>query len=240
MSSCDDGHTLQIRITGISDPSSPASTVGVVQRLQEVARRAKVSLEFRHIQMEASLVEPCMLQRKAGEAVAVNLAFHLHKMADESVSTSNPRDSLLRKVKALEPKIVTVVEHDANTNTAPFYPRFVETFNYFNAIFESLDAALPGNSKDRVNAEKFCLAKDMINIVACEGVDRMQRYEVAGKWRARMLMAGFHSLPTSPSTSKLIKDLLLPYSRKYKIREEAGALHLNWLDRSLVVASAWQ
>lgn len=234
------GGPPNIRITGISDPSSPASTIGVKERLQEVARRANVSLEFKHIQMESSLVDPCMLQKKAGEVVAVNLAFHLYKMADESVSTSNPRDSLLRKVKALEPKIVTVVEHDANTNTAPFYPRFVETLDYFSAVFESLDVALPRDSKDRVNAEKLCLARDMINIVACEGVDRMQRYEVAGKWRARMLMAGFRSLPTSPSTSKLIKDLLLPYSRKYRIREEGGALHLHWLDRSLVVASAWQ
>ncbi|MCO5612482.1 hypothetical protein L7F22_066750 [Adiantum nelumboides] len=234
------GGPPNIRITGISDPSSQASTVGVVQRLQDMARRAKVLLEFKHIQMEASLVAPCMLQKKAGEAVAVNLAFHLHKMADESVSTSNPRDSLLRKVKALEPKIVTVVEHDANTNTAPFYPRFVETLNYFNAVFESLDVALPGGNKDRENAEKFCLGRDMRNIVACEGVDRVQRYEVAGKWRARMLMAGFRSLPMSPSTSKFIKDLLLPYSCKYNIKEEAGAAHLSWLDRSLVVASAWQ
>ncbi|KAH7297290.1 hypothetical protein KP509_26G064200 [Ceratopteris richardii] len=233
------GGPPNIRITGISDPNSPASSI-VVQKLQEVARRARVPLEFQHIQMESSLVEPGMLQKKPGEALAVNLAFHLHKMPDESVSTSNPRDSLLRKVKALEPKIVTVVEHDANLNTAPFFSRFVETLDYFNAVFESLDVALPRDSKDRVNAERFCLARDMINIVACEGADRIQRYEVAWKWGARMTMAGFRSLPTSPSTSKLIKDLLLPYSRKYKIREEKGALHLNWVDRSLVVASAWQ
>ncbi|KAH7447510.1 hypothetical protein KP509_01G109900 [Ceratopteris richardii] len=233
------GGPPHIRITGISDTSSPANTVGVVQKLQEVARRAGVPLEFRYLQMEASRVEPGMLLTKPGEALAVNLAFQLHKMADESVSTSNPRDGLLRKVKSLEPKVVTIVEHDANMNTAPFYPRFVEALDYFNALFESLDGALTRDNKDRVNAEKFGLARDIMNIVACEGADRIQRYEVAGKWHARMMMAGFRSLPTNPSTSKLIKDLLLPYSRKYKIKEEAGALHLNWVDRSLVFASAW-
>lgn len=161
-------------------------------------------------------------------------------MADESVSTSNPRDSLLRKVKALQPKIVTLVEHDANTNTAPFYPRFVEALDYFNAIFESLDVVLARDSKQRVNAEKYCLARDVMNIIACEGVERLQRYEKAGKWRARMMMAGFRSLPVSAYTNRLIKELLVPYSSKYKVREEAGALHLQWLDRSLVATSAWQ
>lgn len=234
------GGPPHIRITGVADPRSPTSLEGVAKRLDEVARRAKVPFEFNPLQMEASQVEPWMLQIKAGEALAINLAFHLHKMADESVSTSNPRDSLLRKVKALQPKIVTLVEHDANTNTAPFYPRFVEALDYFNAIFESLDVVLARDSKERVNAEKYCLARDVMNIIACEGVERLQRYEKAGKWRARMMMAGFRSLPVSPYTNRLIKELLVPYSSKYKVREEAGALHLQWLDRSLVATSAWQ
>lgn len=234
------GGPPHIRITGVADPKSPASVIAVGRNLEELARRAKVPFEFKYLQMEASQVEPYMLQIQEGEALAVNLAFHLHRMADESVSTSNPRDRLLRKAKALQPKIVTLVEHDANTNTAPFYQRFVEALEHFMAIFESLDVALPRDSKERVNAEKYCLARDVMNVVACEGEQRSQRYEKAGKWRARMMMAGFRSLPASVHTNRLVKELLVPYSSKYKVREEAGALHLQWLERQLVVSSAWQ
>jgi len=37
----------------------------------------------------------------------------------------NERDQLLRMVKGLQPKLVTLVEQDANTNTAPFLTRLV-------------------------------------------------------------------------------------------------------------------
>ncbi|KAI5063079.1 hypothetical protein GOP47_0021626 [Adiantum capillus-veneris] len=234
------GGPPNVRITGVADPKVPTSLEGVRRRLEDAARRAEVPFEFKPLQMDVSQVEPYMLDRREGEALAVNFAFHLHRMPDESVSTTNPRDSLLRKVKAMHPKIVTLVEHDANTNTTPFYPRFVETLNYFNAVFESLDVALPWDSKERVNAEQHCLARDIVNIVACEGAKRLQRYEMAGKWRVRMTMAGFRSLPLSSYINRTIKDLLQKYSANYKLREEGGALHLNWLERGLVAASAWQ
>ncbi|KAJ7006505.1 scarecrow-like protein 1 [Populus alba x Populus x berolinensis] len=132
-----------------------------------------------------SLVNPSMLNCKPGEALIVNFAFQLHHMPDESVSTVNERDQLLRMAKSLNPKLVTVVEQDVNTNTAPFFPRFTEAYNYYSAVFDSLDATLPRESQDRLNVEKQCLARDIVNIVACEGDERIERYEVAGKWRAK-------------------------------------------------------
>lgn len=231
---------MQVRITGVADPKVPTSLEGVKRRLEVAAQESVVPFEFKPLEMEVSQVEPWMLDRREGEALAVNFAFHLHRMPDESVSTSNPRDSLLRKVKKMQPKIVTLVEHDASTNTTPFYPRFVETLNYFNAVFESLDVALPRDSRERVNAEQHCLARDIVNIVAYEGAKRSERYEVAGKWRMRMTMAGFQSLPISAYIKRINKELLQKYPTNYKLREEAGALHLDWLDRGLVAASAWQ
>ncbi|MCO5548094.1 hypothetical protein L7F22_001552 [Adiantum nelumboides] len=233
------GGPPHVRITGVADPKVPTSLEGVKRRLEDAARSAEVPFEFKPLQMDVSQVEPCMLDRREGEALAVNFTFHLHRMPDESVSTTNPRDSLLRKVKAMHPKIVTLVEHNANTNTTPFYPRFVETLNYFNAVFESLDIALPRDSQERLNAEQHCLARDIVNIVACEGAKRLQRYEMAGKWRMRMTMAGFRSLPLSAFINRTIRNLLQKFSANYKLREEGGALYLNWLERGLVAASAW-
>ncbi|KAB1203284.1 Scarecrow-like protein 1 [Morella rubra] len=192
-----------IRLTGVDDPESVQRSVGglkmIGQRLEKLAEALGVPFEFRALASKTSLVTPSMLDCQPGEALMVNFAFQLHHMPDESVSTVNERDQLLRMVKSLNPKVVTVVEQDVNTNTAPFFPRFVEAYNYYSAVFASLDATLPRESQDRVNVERQCLARDIVNIVACEGEERIERYEVAGKWRARMLMAGFTSCPMSPN-----------------------------------------
>jgi len=53
--------------------------------------------------------------------------------------------------------------------------RFVEVYNYYSAVFESLDATMSRENPDRMNVEKQCLARDIVNIVACEGADRIER-----------------------------------------------------------------
>jgi len=232
-------------LTGVDDPESVQRPVGglknIGQRLEKLAEALGLPFEFRAVASRTSIVTPSMLNCSPGEALVVNFAFQLHHMPDESVSTVNERDQLLRLVKSLNPKLVTVVEQDVNTNTTPFLPRFVEAYNYYSAVFESLDVTLPRESQDRMNVERQCLARDIVNVVACEGEDRIERYEVAGKWRARMTMAGFSSSPMSTNVTDEIRKLIkVMYCDRYKIKEEMGALHFGWEDKNLIVASAWK
>ncbi|XP_058097362.1 scarecrow-like protein 1 isoform X2 [Magnolia sinica] len=234
-----------VRITGVDDRESVQRSVGglkiIGQRLEKLAEVLRLPFEFRAVAARTGDVTPSMLECRSDEALVVNFAFQLHHMPDESVSTVNQRDRLLRMVKSLEPNLVTVVEQDVNTNTAPFLPRFVEAYNYYSAVFESLDATLPRESPDRMNVERQCLARDIINIVACEGEDRIERYELAGKWRARMTMAGFVACPLSAYVNGAIQTLLQKtYCDKYKVKEEGGALYFGWEDKILIVASAWR
>jgi hypothetical protein len=238
------GKKPHVRLTGVDDPDSVQRSVGGLRiiglRLENLAEQLGVPFEFQAVSSKTSIASGSMLDCRPGEALLVNFAFQLHHMPDESVSTVNERDQLLRLVKSLNPKLVTVVEQDVNTNTAPFYPRFIEAYNYYSAVFTSLDATLPRASQDRMNVEKQCLARDIVNIVACEGEERIERYEVAGKWRARMTMAGFTSLPWTPSVVEMIRDLITQYCNRYKLKEELGALLFGWEDKSLIVASAWR
>lgn len=235
----------RIRLTGVDDPNSVQREVGglkiVGQRLEKLAEALKVPFEFRAVASEASNVTPAMLGCRSGEALLVNFAYQLHHMPDESVSVVNQRDQLLRMVKSLNPKLVTIVEQDVNTNTNPFFPRFVEAYSYYSSVFESLDATLPRESQDRMNVERQCLAREIVNIVACEGEDRFERYEVSGKWRARMMMAGFAPSVVSSSVNGEIKEVIArQYCNLYKAREEMGALHFGWEEKTLVFASAWR
>ncbi|CAI9115596.1 OLC1v1016534C3 [Oldenlandia corymbosa var. corymbosa] len=233
-----------LRLTGVDDPESVQRSVGglqlIGQMLKTLAEDLKIPFTFHAVAAKTADIRPSMLDCRPGEAIIVNFAFQLHHMPDESVSIVNERDQLLRMVKGLNPKLVTLVEQDVNTNTAPFLQRFAEAYSYYGAVFESLDATLPRNGQERMNVERQCLARDIINVVACEGEERIERYEVAGKWRARMMMAGFNPSPISGIVKDEIQKLIKQYSDRYKIKEEASGLHFGWEDKILIAASAWR
>ncbi|KAK9132989.1 hypothetical protein Scep_012517 [Stephania cephalantha] len=238
------GGPPHVRITGIDDSTSAYARNGglqiVGQRLSRLAESCKVPFEFSVGAMSGCEVKLENLGVRPDEAVAVNFALMLHHMPDESVSIDNHRDRLLRLVKSLSPRVVTLVEQESNTNTAPFLPRFIETLDYYTAIFESIDATLPRDNKERINVEQHCLARDMVNIIACEGAERVERHEVLGKWRSRFTMAGFTPYPLSPFVNATIKTLLGSYCENYRLEERDGALYLGWMNRALVASCAWK
>ncbi|XP_015059104.1 scarecrow-like protein 13 [Solanum pennellii] len=233
-----------VRITGVDDEESAYARGGGLQlvgeRLAEVAKSCGVPFEFHGAALSGCEVQLENLRVKHGEALAVNFPYMLHHMPDESVSTINHRDRLLRLVKSLSPKIVTLVEQESNTNTAPFLPRFRETLDYYTAMFESIDAARPRDDKERISAEEHCVARDVVNIIACEGADRVERHELFGKWRLRLMMAGFTQCQMSPSVGETIKHMLKEYNPNYRYAESEGALYLGWKNRALATSSAWR
>ncbi|KAE8125423.1 hypothetical protein FH972_020231 [Carpinus fangiana] len=238
------GGPPRIRITGIDDSTSAYARGGgldiVGKRLSSLAKACKVPFEFNPTEISGTEVQLEDLGVRPGEAIAVNFAFTLHHIPDESVGSQNHRDRLLRLVKSLSPKVVTLVEQESNTNTAPFFNRFLETLDYYLAIFESIDVTLPREHKERINVEQHCLARDIVNIIACEGLERVERHELLGKWKSRFMMAGFTPYPLSSLVNATIKTLLENYCEKYTLEERDGALYLGWLNRVLVASCAWR
>ncbi|MCO5567680.1 hypothetical protein L7F22_021374 [Adiantum nelumboides] len=238
------GGAPHIRISTIEDLRAKSYPLGgtdfVRRRLTKLASSLGIPFEFTTMQTKVSDLQAHMIERRPGEALAINFAFRLHHMPDESVCLDNPRDRLLRLAKSLNPKVLTLVEQEANTNTAPFLARFIETLDYYAAVFDSIGVALSRDSQDRVKVEQHCLAREIANVIACEGAERVKRYELAGKWRSRMLMAGFKPRPLSMYVNNTIKSLLESYNELYKLKEDGLVLLLGWKNRSLVAASAWQ
>ncbi|TYK25996.1 scarecrow-like protein 21 [Cucumis melo var. makuwa] len=232
-----------VRITGIDDPVSKYARGDglevVEKRLAEISMKYGIPVEFHGMPVFAPDITRDMLDIRPGEALAVNFPLQLHHTPDESVDVNNPRDGLLRMVKSLSPKVVTLVEQESNTNTTPFFNRFLETLDYYLAIFESIDVTLPRNSKKRINVEQHCLAKDIVNVIACEGRDREERHELFGKWKSRLTMAGFRQSPLSSYVNSVIRSLLKYYSDHYTLVEKDGAMLLGWKNRNLISASAW-
>nr|POF14726.1 chitin-inducible gibberellin-responsive protein 1 [Quercus suber] len=238
------GGAPHVRITGIDDPvykyARGDGLEAVGRRLAAISAKFNIPVEFHGVPEFAPDITRDMLNVRPGEALAVNFPLQLHHTPDESVDVNNPRDELLRMIKSLSPKVVTLVEQESNTNTTPFFHRFVETLEYYLAMFESIDVTLPRNSKERINVEQHCLARDIVNIIACEGKERVERHELFGKWKSRLTMAGFRQYPLSTYVNSVIKSLLRCYSEHYNLVEKDGAMLLGWKNRNLISASAWQ
>ncbi|KAI3786646.1 hypothetical protein L1987_40482 [Smallanthus sonchifolius] len=238
------GGPPSLRITGIDDSRNAFARGGglniVGQRLTKLAELCKVPFEFHGVPVSGSDIEIQHLRVLPGEALAVNCAFVLHHIPDESVDPQNHRDRLLRLIKSLSPKVVTLIEQEANVNTAKFFHRFQEAFSYYSAMFESIDATLLTDHQERINVEQHCLAGEIVNILACEGAEREERHELLGKWRSRFTMAGFSPYPLSSYVNTTMKTLLENYCDKYRLEERDGALFLGWVNRDLVSSCAWK
>ncbi|KAD5961245.1 hypothetical protein E3N88_12718 [Mikania micrantha] len=131
--------------------------------------------------------------------------------------------------------------NDLNTNTASFTARVNEVFGYYTSFVDSFDATIPRDNPERVKIEEG-LSRRIMNTVACEGRDRVERCEVLGKWRARMRMAGFEQKPVSQAT---VDSLLLKVNSGtrgnpgFTVKEDSGGVSFGWLGRSLTIVSAW-
>ncbi|WVZ74180.1 hypothetical protein U9M48_022393 [Paspalum notatum var. saurae] len=233
-----------LKVTAVVDPTSPfapaltQALAAAGQRLARHAQQAGVELRFRAVSCVAGEIGASRLGCEPGEALAVNLAFALSRVPDESVSPANPRDELLRGVRALGPRVVTLVEQELNTNTAPLAARFGDACAHYGAVLESLDATLGRDSAQRARAEA-ALARKAANAVAREGPDRVERCEVFGKWRARFGMAGLRPLAISQGIADRVKARLGPARPGFDVKLDSGRLGVGWMGRVVTVASAW-
>lgn len=209
--------------------------------LRTLANKIGVCLNFNAISCKITDLSREKLGVEHDEALAVNFAYKLHRIPDESVTTENLRDELLRRVKWLSPTVVTLVEQELNGNTAAFVARVNETCGYYGALLDSLDATVSRDETGRAKIEKG-LSRKMVNSVACEGRDRVERCEVFGKWRARMSMAGFGPRPMSQHIADSLVKRLNSGPRDnpgFTVNEQSGGICFGWMGKTLTVASAW-
>ncbi|KAG6391966.1 hypothetical protein SASPL_149730 [Salvia splendens] len=232
------GSNKSLKITALSDfPTAGDEKLKAVgDNLQALANKIGVPFNFCVRNLNIADLNRQKLEIQSDESLAVNLAFKLYRLPDESVTTENHRDELLRRVKGLSPKVMTVVEQELNTNTAPLTARVRDTYDFYAALLDSLDNSV------RVLIEEG-LGRKISNSVACDGRDRVERCEVFGKWRARISMAGFQQRPMSQHTVEVLRSNLNSWTRGnagFVINEESGGISFGWMGRKLTVASAWR
>ncbi|XP_028767149.1 DELLA protein GAIP-B-like [Neltuma alba] len=228
------------RLTGIGPPAPDNSDhlQEVGWKLAQLAETIHVEFEYRGFvanslaDLDASMLD---LRPSEVESVAVNSVFELHKL----LARPGAIEKVLSVVKQMKPEIVTVVEQEANHNGPGFLDRFTESLHYYSTLFDSLEGSV--DTQDKIMSEVY-LGKQICNVVACEGVDRIERHETLSQWRNRLGSAGFAPVHLGSNAFKQASMLLALFAGGdgYRVEENGGCLMLGWHTRPLIATSAWR
>ncbi|MFS8009795.1 putative transcription factor GRAS family [Helianthus anomalus] len=232
------------RLTGIGPPQ-PDNTDALQQvgwKLAQLADTIGVEFEFRgFVANSLADIDAGMLDIRPTdeEVVAVNSVFELHRL----LSRPGAVDKVLNSMKDMKPKIVTIVEQESSHNDTVFLNRFNEALHYYSTMFDSLEssALTQSNTLDLEMSEVY-LGRQICNVVACEGTDRVERHETLTQWRTRMNSAGFSPVHLGSNAFKQASMLLALFAGGdgYRVEENDGCLMLGWHTRPLIATSAWQ
>ncbi|CAI5470819.1 unnamed protein product [Closterium sp. Yama58-4] len=199
------------------------------QYLEQVASMMGLSLSFHGMETTPHDFHPSQVEVDEGEEVVVLANWGLMVFPDDTVLRSNPRNAILKWIRDLRPLLLLQVDIDLDANGPFFLSRFHAAFANFAALIESFDASMPHAALPRLIAETI-LARDFINEVACEGMDRWLRSERLEKWVLRMKAVGLEPVPIGPDTVAAGREITEGRDKRFRleVHVETGALQLSW------------
>ncbi|XP_062147364.1 scarecrow-like protein 28 [Alnus glutinosa] len=227
-----------VRITGIGESKQELNETG--DRLAGFADALNLPFEFHPVVDRLEDVRLWMLHVKDQESVAVNCIFQMHKTLYDG-SGGALRD-FLGLIRSTNPTIVLMAEQEAEHNDPRLETRVSNSLKHYSAIFDSIDSSLPLDSSVRLTVEEM-FAREIRNIVACEGRDRLERHESFEKWRKLIEQGGFRCIGIEEREMVQSQLLLKMYScENFSVKkqgQDGAALSLSWLDQPLYTVSAW-
>uniref|UniRef100_A0A6N2MIC2 Uncharacterized protein n=1 Tax=Salix viminalis TaxID=40686 RepID=A0A6N2MIC2_SALVM len=190
----------KLRLTGIELPqqgSRPAERIEETgRRLAKYCERFKVPFEYNPIaaqNWERIPIEDLKINRD--EVLAVHCQCRLKNLFDETVEVDCPKNAILKLIREMNPDIFVHTIMNGSYNAPFFLTRFREALFHFSSLFDMFDSTLPREDQARIMFEGEFYGRDAMNVVACEGQERVERPETYKQWQVRTARQGFKTLP---------------------------------------------
>uniref|UniRef100_R7W8Z9 Uncharacterized protein n=1 Tax=Aegilops tauschii TaxID=37682 RepID=R7W8Z9_AEGTA len=241
-----EGGPPKVRITSITSlrpgfrPAEQTHDTG--QRLRRCAKQFGVPFEFRVIAAKAEDVRVEDLNINPDEVLVVNSLIHFRSLMDESVVIDrlNPRDMVLNTIRKMKPAVFVHAIVNASYNTTFFVTRFRQVLHNFAAHFDMMEATVPRDNDERLLVERDIIARCAMNIIACEGTDRVERPQNYREWQARNQRAGLRQLELDLDIVQFLKKVVKKqYHKHFMINEDHQWLLQGWKGRVLHAISTW-
>ncbi|KAL3653171.1 hypothetical protein CASFOL_002852 [Castilleja foliolosa] len=238
------GGPPKLRITGIDFPQPgfrPAERVeDTCRRLAKYGKRFGVPFEYNAIAQKWNTITLEDLKLEKNELVVVNSLYRLHNVPDETETGNSPRDAVLNLIKKINPDMFIHGITNAQFNSHYFATRFKEAFYHFSTMFDMFEATIPQDDEDRLLYEQQFFGKEAMNIIACEGTQRIERPETYKHWEWRTVRAGLRQIPIDQEAVKLINEAKKEYHKSFTVDQDGKWIILGWRGRVIQAFSCWR
>ncbi|KAL6864795.1 hypothetical protein ACP4OV_015946 [Aristida adscensionis] len=240
-----EGGTPELRITGIDVPQTGFRPCKMIEetgkRLVEYAEMFNVPFKYQGIASRWENIQIEDLNIDEDEVVIINCMSDMRNLGDETEDIDSARDRLLRIMKAMKPEVLIFGVMNGMYNSPFFLPRFREVLFHYSSMFDMLNTIVPSRHEARILIERYLLGADMLNVVACEAAERIERPESYKQWQVRNLKAGFKQLPVNKAILKRsIDEKKKLYHEDFVINEDSGWLLQGWKGRIIHALSSWK
>nr|XP_048324624.1 scarecrow-like protein 11 [Ziziphus jujuba var. spinosa] len=239
-----------LRITGIDHPLPglrPEARLEVTgTRLAKYCKRFNVPFVYNCIaaRWETISYENLNINHRDVEVTIVNCLFRFRHLLDETVSWDNPRDCVLKLIRRINPHIFVHGVVNASYDAPFFMSRFKEALHHFSAVFDMLEAtsgSQEGDEKDRIMLEQEVYGKHILNVIACEGFERIERPEMYKQWQFRHQRVGLRQIPLNREVMKKVKEQVKSsYHKDFVVDEDGEWMLQGWKGRILYALSCWK
>ena len=235
----------KLRITGIDRPQPgfrPAEWIEETgRRLEKYCNRFNVPFEYNAIasqNWETIRIEELKIERN--EVLAVNCAFRMKNLLDETVEGTSPRDAVLNLIRRMKPDIFINSIINGSYNAPFFLTRFREALFHFSALYDVFDVTIPRDNPQRLKFEREFVGREAMNVIACEGLERVERPETYKLSQVRISKAGFKLLPLNQEIVSLFRAKMKAWYHKDFILDEDNHWMLQgWKGRIVYASSCW-
>ncbi|CAI9108126.1 OLC1v1007654C1 [Oldenlandia corymbosa var. corymbosa] len=249
------GGPPKLKITGIDLPQPgfrPAERIEETgRRLASYAKRFNVPFEFHAIakRWETITEDDLMIDRDGNETLIVNCVYRMRNVPDEVITTIqgngnpglSPRDCVLNLIRRLNPAVFVHGILNGTYNAPFFETRFKEAMYHFSSFFDMFEATLPREDPDRMMFEKEVMGREVMNVVACEGSERIERPDSYKKWSVRNSRAGFRPMPLDAEIMREVKiKTKMGYHKEFLVDECNNWILQGWKGRVHYALSCWK
>lgn len=246
------GGPPQVHLIGLGFPhysNLPAHTDVVLEGVQKTGRQlsdyaASCGVPFEYTGWAGVRDDLCMQDfvspfRKEGEVLVIISASLLRYVMDDTLDSSIVRSKLLKQGRDLNPEVYIQGIVTGSYSTPFFTRRFREALFHFESVFDMLDTFIPREQTDRHVFEGEILGKAILNIVACEGTEVVDRIDKYKHWQAVTEEVGFKELPLDKEIKNNVQLMLKTWHKEYTVGEDSQYLLMGWKGRMLHAMSTW-
>ncbi|KAL6980551.1 hypothetical protein U1Q18_022192 [Sarracenia purpurea var. burkii] len=239
------GGPPKLRITGIDLPNSgfrPAERVEETgQRLANYAESFGVPFEFNAIAQKWETIQIEDLKLERDEVLVVNCQNRFRNLLDETVVMDSPREIVLNLIRKMNPDVYLQGVVNGSYNAPFFITRFREAIFHYSSLFDMLETNVPRETHERKLIEKQIFGWEAINVIACEGAERIERPETYKQWQVRNMRAGFKQLPLDREImNKATERVNAWYHKDFVIDKDGHWMLLGWKGRIIYALSSWK